>query len=113
MLLEKFASPPYTPVIECDPTASDGVVNVAFPELKVAVPKVVLPSMKVMVPVGVPEPGAKTLTVAVKVMLWLRMDGLAEVLIATDVAALFTVSVRADEVLPMNMASPLYAAVIE
>ena len=48
-------------------TANDEVVRLAFPELRVAVPKVAAPSRKVTVPVGVPDPGATALTVAVKV----------------------------------------------
>jgi hypothetical protein len=93
--------------MECDATASDEMVNVALPELKVLVPSVVLPSLKSTVPVGVPEPGADAVTVAVNVTLWLRIEGLTEVLIAAKVDALLTVCVRADDVLPMKVASPL------
>ena len=50
------------------PVVSIDVVNVASPEpLSVAVPKVVDPSLKVIVPVGVPAAGAKRVVVAVKV----------------------------------------------
>ena len=51
------------------PTASAEVVNDAVPvESTVAAPRVVEPSLKVMVPVGMPAPGVTALTVAVKVM---------------------------------------------
>jgi len=49
-------------VIECEPTASAAVLYVATPLLSVPVPSVVLPSLKVTVPVAV-----EGVTVAVKV----------------------------------------------
>ncbi len=55
-------SPPYDAVIWCDPATSVEVESVAVPELKVWLPRLVLPSMNVTVPVGVP---AVALTVAV------------------------------------------------
>jgi hypothetical protein len=59
-------SPPYTAVIECEPTVSEVVVNVAVPEpFSVPVPSVVVPSLKVTVPVGVPETSALTTAVNV------------------------------------------------
>jgi hypothetical protein len=45
------------------------VLKDAVPPLRDAVPSVVVPSRKVTVPVGVPEPGLLALTVAVKVTL--------------------------------------------
>jgi hypothetical protein len=42
-----------------------------------------------MMPLGVSEAAANALTVAVKLTLRFRFDGLPEVLIATDVAAWF------------------------
>jgi hypothetical protein len=44
-------SPPYTAVTGCVPTASARALYVVFPLLMVPVPSVVLPSMKVTVPV--------------------------------------------------------------
>jgi hypothetical protein len=67
VLVVKFVSPPYTAVIECGPTASALVLNVATPPLSVPVPIVVRPSLNVTVPVGVPAPGVTAATVAVKV----------------------------------------------
>jgi hypothetical protein len=58
-------SPPYTAVIECEPTLSEVVVNVAVPEFSVPVPSDVVPSMNVTVPVGVPE--TRPFTTAVNV----------------------------------------------
>jgi len=53
-------------VMTCAPAVSELVVNVAG-LLSVPVPRTVVPSLKVTVPVGVPAPGATALTVAVKV----------------------------------------------
>ena len=64
----KLPSPPYSVVIGCDPTESEEVVNIARPDaFRAPVPSVVVPSLKVIVPVGVPDPGAVTFTCAVKV----------------------------------------------
>ena len=55
------------------------VLNVATPEpFSVPVPRVVEPSRNVTVPVGVPEPGALAVTVAVNVTDWPNTEGLAE-----------------------------------
>ena len=51
MLPVRSASPPYTAVIECFPTASVDVVNVALPLLSVRVANTVAPSLNVTVPV--------------------------------------------------------------
>jgi hypothetical protein len=68
VLLAKFVSPPYAPVIECVPTESVLVLKVATPEaLSVPVPRVVVPSRNETVPVGVPVPGATAATVAVNI----------------------------------------------
>jgi hypothetical protein len=63
-LVAKVVDPPYTAVIECVPAVENEVVRVAFPELSVPVPSVVVPSRNVTVPVAVE--GA---TVAVSVTL--------------------------------------------
>ena len=66
--------------------ASEEVDNTADPdELSEAVPRVVVPSSKVTVPVGTPEP-EEGLTVAVKVIACPKSDELAEEDTATDVA---------------------------
>ena len=53
--------------MECEPTARALVLKVACPPPSVPVPRMVAPSLKVTVPLGVPAPGARALTVAVKV----------------------------------------------
>jgi hypothetical protein len=63
----KLASDPYTAVIECGPGVSAEVESVACPPASATAPSEVAPSKKVTVPVGVPEPGAVTATVAVRV----------------------------------------------
>jgi hypothetical protein len=75
VLVVKFESPPYTAVIECVPSASVVVVNVAFLLLSVPVPSSVVPSMNVTVPVGVPAPGDSATKVAVKVTVAPEVDG--------------------------------------
>jgi hypothetical protein len=60
------------------------------PLFGVPVPRVVLPSLKVTVPVGVPAPGEGTLTVAVKVTDWPQTEGLADETTAVVVPALLT-----------------------
>src|SRR6058998_3627851 len=102
--------------MECDPTLSEDVVQVARPlllrerllQLVMAVP----PSLKVTFPVGVPEPGLLAVTVAVKVTDCPNTDGLAEEL-ADVVVPYFTVCVSLEEVLPLKFASPPYDALIE
>jgi hypothetical protein len=88
-------------LIECDPAASVEVAKLAPPPLSVPVPSVVLPSLKVTVPVA-----AEGETVAVKVTEEPNVDGFAEEASATVVLALFTVWVRVDEVLVLSFASP-------
>ena len=94
-------------MIEREPTASALVVNVAWPEpSRMPVPRVLDPSLKVTVPVGVPAPGLFAVTVAVKVTDCPDTDGLAEELTDVAVLAFFTVWVSALEVLPVKVASP-------
>ena len=81
VLVVCVASPPYTAVIECVPTASADVANVAVAEVPLAavnvpVPRVVAPSLNVTVPVGVVEPPVVSVTVAVKVTDCPKTDGL-------------------------------------
>ena len=107
----KLPSPPYTAVIECDPTVKDEIARVAVPAVTVPVPIAVAPSLKVTVPVTVPV--AVVLTVAVKVTDWPTTDGFDEETTAAVVAALFTTWLNAGEVLPLKLPSPPYTAVIE
>ena len=69
------------------------IVSVAWRELlSVAVPRTVLPTEKVTSPVGVPEPGAEALTVAVKVKLPPCGAGLSEAVTAVVVPARATLT---------------------
>ena len=54
------------------------VKNVAVPEARELEPIVVPPSLKVTVPVGVPDPGEAAETVAVNVTFWVVTLGLIE-----------------------------------
>ena len=54
------------------------------------VPSVLLPSLKVTVPGGLPEPGILAVTVAVKVTDWPDLEGLSEETTIVVVSALFT-----------------------
>src|SRR5947208_1899676 len=77
--------------MECVATERAEVLKVACRlPLSVAVPSVVLPSLKVTEPVGEPAPGAINVTVAVKVTDWPETDGLAELLTDVVVLALLT-----------------------
>src|SRR5438128_11788015 len=62
------------------------------------------------VPVGVPVPGAVAVTVAVKVTDWPETEGLTEEATAVVVLAALTAWVKFGEVLPLELASPLYTA---
>ena len=105
-------SPPYTAVMECEPSAKVEVANVATPAFSVPVPSVVAPSLNVTVPVAVPLPGETAATVAVKVTDWPKTDGLAELVNVVVVFAWLTVCVTAEDVLVPNVfATPPYDAV--
>ncbi len=66
----------------------------ATPPLSVPVPRVVLPSRKVTLPVGVPAPGATALTVAVRVTFWPVIPGLGATVRLVLVLLACTVSPR-------------------
>ncbi len=68
---------------------------------------VLVPSLKVTVPVGTAVPGALATTVAVKVTVWPWVDGLSEEVTELVVESLFTVWVRADEALVLKLELPL------
>src|SRR2546425_13845 len=85
---------------------------VAWPELRVTVARVVAPSLKAIVPVGVPVLGDDAVTVAVKVTVCPETEGLAEDVSAVVVPALLTVWVKLGAVLGLKLPSPLYTAVM-
>jgi hypothetical protein len=104
----KLASLPYTAVIECTPTVSDEVANVAWPEpFNVPVPIVAAPSLNVTEPVGVPAPGATAATVAVNVTDCSTVEGFALDATVVVVFDLLTVSERAEDVLGVKFVSSL------
>ena len=77
----KFVSPAYTAVRLWLPDANAEVLNVAVAApFRVAVPRVVAPSRKVTTSgaVGVPAPGATTVTVAVNVTAWPKVAGFGD-----------------------------------
>ena len=69
-------------------------------------PSVVAPSLNVTVPVGVPDAGAVTVTVAVNVTEPPKALGLSEEVTEVVVAPWLTVCVRPDEVDPVKLVSP-------
>src|SRR5439155_405316 len=79
VLALKFARPPHDALLGCAPSASVLVRNGAWPEaFRLPVPRVLGPSLKVTVPVGVPAPLVLAFTVAVKVTGCPDTDGLIE-----------------------------------
>jgi hypothetical protein len=73
------------------PTESLEVLNVALPLLKVIVPNVVVPSLKVTEPERLPAPGVVAPTVAVKVTLLPDFAGFTKDLRVVAELTLFTV----------------------
>jgi len=83
------------------------VVKVALPALfTVTIPRIVEPSLKVAVPVGVPLPPPLAATKAVKLMDWPKMLGLSELVRVVFVGLLFTTCIK-DAVDGLKLASPL------
>ena len=75
-------------MIEWLPTANAEVVKAALPPLSVTVLSTVVPSMKAIVPVGVPTEVPIALTVAVKVTAASKVDGFKLLTTAVVVAVL-------------------------
>jgi hypothetical protein len=101
--------------MEWEPTPSDEVEYVAWPvPFNVPVPRVVVPSLNVTVPVGMPVPEAGV-TFAVNVTLVPATGVVEEALIVVEVAtaAGFTTRLTPFEVEEPFLLSPLYAAVTE
>ena len=85
---EKFASPLYLAVIECEPVDKLDTDSCAALLETVAVPKDVAPSRKVIVPVALPPKAVWML--ADSVTPWPKLDGLALELTEVVVDAPFT-----------------------
>ena len=98
-------------VMECAATARVAMLIVAVPEaFSVAAPRVVVPSLKVTLPLGVPE--AAGFTVAVNVTELPDRIGFA-LDVSTVVVVSSIISVRAADRLEASLALPLYAAMME
>jgi hypothetical protein len=69
----------------------------AFPLASMPVPNVIVPFLKVTVPVGVPD--VEEFTVAVNVTLWPTPEGLTDDTTDVEVAAFFTTSVNTGDTL--------------
>src|SRR5438067_8227813 len=96
VLVVKFVSPLYTAVMLWLPTFKVDVAHVADAAASACAPQPVIelaPSLKLIVPLGVPAPGAVAFTVAVNVTDWPNTDGFADELRLVDVLAWFTVCV--------------------
>jgi hypothetical protein len=88
-------------------TLSDEVLNAAVPLLlSVPVPRVVVPSINVTVPVGVPAPGELAVTLAVNVTDWPKTEGFGAEATLTVKAGL-TFWLTALDVLVVKSTSPL------
>src|SRR5262249_26933562 len=86
------------------------VLKVVLPPESVPVPSVVVPSMKVTLPVGVPLPEPAALTVAVKVTFWPKAEGLTPDVTVVVLLGVPTVCIRALDVLVGKLVSPTYMA---
>ncbi len=94
-------------MIECDPTESDDVLKLAAPLVSETVPRDVVPSIKVTLPVAVPAPGDCAETVAVKVTACPSEEGFGAAVTLVVVAALLTTCVKAGlDVLELKLVSP-------
>jgi len=85
-----------------EPTASDAIDKVAVPDVKVPVPMMVEPFLKVMVPDGMPK---EPVTKAVKVTDSPKTDGVVEAKVVV-VLALFTTWLITELVLVTKLESP-------
>ena len=88
------------------PPANVVTARLATPPERVAVPSTVAPSLKVTLPVTVPDPGATALIVADRVTDWPDTAGFGEAVNVAFVVAGFTTSGRPVEELAVKLASP-------
>src|SRR5437667_153698 len=96
----------------CGPAAKEARLNEVWPFVIPKDPSNVPSIVMATVPVGVPAPGATGLIVTVRVTACPNTDGLADEVIAVDLAAWATVCVKAPEVLVVKLVSPPYTTVI-
>ncbi len=95
------------------PTGSAVVVKLPTPSARLAVPSWLVPLKKVMVPVGVPEPGLMGATVAVSVTASPISAGLRLDVRVVVVEAWATATETAEDVLLAYVVLPPYTAVSE
>ena len=88
------------------PTGSAVVLKLALPPLRVAVPRTVVPTLNVTVPVGVPKPDELGATVAVKVTDWPNTEDVGAAVTEVVVLPELTVSVVVP-LLVVKLVSPL------
>jgi hypothetical protein len=112
VLLLKFASPLYWALTVWLPGVKVEVLDCAVPPTNVTGAPALLPSItNWTVPVGVPDPGAAAVTVAVKVTVCPFADGFCDDVTPVAVFALFTVwPPETDPLLLLKLLSPLYCA---
>src|SRR2546428_14087452 len=99
--------------MECDPTLSDDVVQLAWPLLRLRLLQLVMavsPSLKVTFPDGVPVPGLFAVTVAVNFTACPDTHGFTAELTRVAVPY-FPARVGVGDGAPLNAASPPAAAV--
>jgi hypothetical protein len=105
VLVTKLESPPYSAVMLLEATASDAMDKVAVPDVRVPVPMMVEPFLKVTVPEAVPAPGETAATFAVKVIDSPKTEGVVEASVVV-VLALLTTWLTAELVLVTKLESP-------
>jgi hypothetical protein len=91
--------------MECEPAARVEVVKAALPLVSPTVANIVVPSLKVAEPVGVPV--VEDFAAAVKVTAVPCFEGFREEMTVVDVAALLVTKWRTAEVLPVKFALPV------
>lgn len=99
-------------MMECRPEVRAEIVKDACPLTRLAVPRLVSPSRNVTVPVGMPDPGAVALTVAVAITGWPKIPGFGDAFTATVGTSRFTICVNGEEVFALKLLSPEYEAVM-
>lgn len=108
LLARKLPSPEYKASIDCEPGGRLDVTSAATPPERVTVPRVslVVVSEKVTDPVGVPEPGAFAVTVAVNVIDKPNEPLEVEAFTLVELASCVIVRLTELEVLFWSFASP-------
>ena len=104
--LLELSSPRYWAVRLWEAAASVETVRLAWLPIRLAVPSGVLPSKNSTEPLGLPDPGLTTPTVALSVTGCPYTDGLLSTASVVVVAAWLTVWDRGDEVLVMKLLFP-------